>query len=139
MRMWRLMTTPVWHSAPCILMKRDAVPAWRYYRHFATTPGSVFVSVGYSLTMAPVIGRNASRGCVIAWDSSTCAPNLTHPKRMAKQSASFRQRYVNGLMRGAMTHQCNGQNTYNRGCMSTTGIVLMQVWATSPPSVVFSL
>lgn len=42
-------------------------------------------------------------------------------------------------MHGAMTRQSNGQSTCNRGCMSTTGIVLMPVWATSPPSVVFNL
>ncbi len=120
-------------------MKRGTVPTWRCYRRFATMPGSAFVSVGYSLTMAPVIGRNASRSCVVAWDSSICAPNLTHPKRMAKQSASFKQHYVNGSMHGVMTRQCNEQNTYSRGCMSTTDIVLMPAWANSPPSVVFRL
>lgn len=107
--------------------------ALRYYA------GLGFISVGYSLTMEPVIGRNASRSCVVGWGSSICAPSLTHHKPMARQSASFRPPCVSGPMHGAMTRQSNGQSTCNRGCMSTTGIVLMPVWATSPPSVVFNL
>ena len=123
--MWRLITTPVWHSVPYILLKQDAVPAWRCYSNFATTPDSAFASVGYSLTMEPVIAQNASRSSVVVWD-------CTHHKPMARQSASFRPPCVSGPMHGAMTRQSNGQNTCNRGCMSTTGTVLMTVWASSP-------
>lgn len=39
----------------------------------------------------------------------------------------FIQPCVNGSLPGAMNRQSNGQNTHNRGYMSTTGIVLMPV------------
>ncbi len=50
----------------------------------------------------------------------------------------YRQEGPDGLYNRSSQPR-NGQNTCNRGCMSTTGIVLMQVWAISPPSAVFNL
>lgn len=55
---------------------QDSPGAGWEYVHVAVDDHSrvALVSFGYSLTMAPVIGRHASRSSVVAWDSSTCKP-----------------------------------------------------------------
>ena len=63
---------------------QDSPGAGWEYVHVAVDDHSrvALVSVGYSLTMAPVIGRHASRSSVVAWDSSTCKPYT--PQRNGK-------------------------------------------------------